>query len=639
MLAALDIETKPKAGCEEIEEAGLVPHLSEITVMAVVASNGDRKIFRVLEDLWQYLSAFGAELELTFHNGKFDLKHLIYHDPRFACFTGDDWAHDSILMAHIHVQKVPEAFLNNYEIERMEANKRLKRGFSHRKAGALSLKTLAPYFLGATPFWETPENHDNDEYVLLDCEYTLKLTQYFLKHMTPQELTFYKEFQLPWTKMLLHIECQGITLDTDALSQVKTECLTDKARIESALQAEWLPAYSAFHETQRAKVKAKYDAMAQVQIDKKLAVNPLYDTTALKERYEKMFEAALEQVEPLNLNSPTQLTWLLRDHLGYDIHGYDGSESTDKEVLQKLAKEGKKDVAHYLEYRENEKILSAFIPTYERLLRPSKTIHPSFNPTGARTGRTSSSLPNAQQIPGWLHKLFTASKPGNLLITRDFSALEPVLIAYFTQDPLLKQIVKSGQSFHSVNAMVMFNLSCSEKDVKTLYANERDAAKEAGLSILYGAGANRLMISLQKRGIGFSLDQCKRMVYALRDQFKAVWKFKQELDAMLEGGELIYNFMGRPILFTNPEDVYLKGFNKLIQGSGSDILLESARQITQIPGLTPKLLVHDEAVIEADLSRISLDTARQRIDSIMTHWDLGDLKLSVEGNDAYVWKK
>lgn len=634
VLYALDIETEPLPEYKDVEEAGLVPHLSQITVAAIAASNGDRKVFRSLDALYDYLKLQGTNLNLTMHNGKFDLKHLIYKDSRFSEFAATAWAHDSNLMAHVHIHKVSEDFLQNYEIERTAVNKTLKRGFSHRKGGGLSLKTLAPFFLGATPFWETPENHDNDEYVLLDCEYTLKLTQYFLEHMTLQELKFYLDFQLPWTKMLLEMEVAGITLDLEELARVKADLAIKKVGLEAQLQEAWLPAYSAYYDKQVVELKKQYNSMAGIAIDKKGATADVSGTWA---RYDNLFEAAKGRLEPLNLDSPLQLSWLLKDYLGYDIRDYNGKESTGKEVLQKLTQEGKKDVALFYDYRKNEKILSAFIPTYEKLVRPSRTIHPSFNPTGARTGRTSSSIPNAQQVPGWLHKIFTASSPGRYLLTRDFSALEPVLIAYFTQDPLLKEIIQKGQSFHSVNAMVMFNLKCSEKEVKTLHPAERDAAKEAGLSILYGAGANRLRISLQKRGFDFSKEQCKRMVYALRDQFKAVWNFKTELDQMLMSGELIYNFMGRPIWFNNPEDVYMRGFNRLIQGSGSDIVLESARQLPKT--IVPKLLVHDEIVAEIDPKIISVDKASEIMDSVLTHWDLGDLKFSVEGKNAYEWKK
>jgi DNA polymerase I-like protein with 3'-5' exonuclease and polymerase domains len=140
-----------------------------------------------------------------------------------------------------------------------------------------------------------------------------------------------------------------------------------------------------------------------------------------------------------------------------------------------------------------------------------------------------------------------------------------------------------------------------------------------------------------------SADHCKAMVRRLRDSYKGVWEFKTELDRALEGGETIYNYMGRPIYFENPEDVYMKGFNRLIQGSGSDILQQAAFDITQDPyineAIKPLLLVHDELVSEIDLEKVSVTFATFAINKHMTKFNLGDLSLSTEGGAGHEWKK
>ena len=54
-------------------------------------------------------------------------------------------------------------YLEWYGEERNRLNKLLPKGFSHRDAGKNSLKTLAPFFLDISPFWEIPADHKNND--------------------------------------------------------------------------------------------------------------------------------------------------------------------------------------------------------------------------------------------------------------------------------------------------------------------------------------------------------------------------------------------------------------------------------------------------------------------------------------------
>jgi DNA polymerase I-like protein with 3'-5' exonuclease and polymerase domains len=129
------------------------------------------------------------------------------------------------------------------------------------------------------------------------------------------------------------------------------------------------------------------------------------------------------------------------------------------------------------------------------------------------------------------------------------------------------------------------------------------------------------------------------MVYRLRDTYSKVWDFKKELDQYGEAGGVVFNFMGRPIKYYDPTQVYMTFFNRLIQGSGSDILMASIEKIAGIPGISPLLAIHDEGVFEIDPTKISIDSAQAMIDNIMTDWDLGDVKLQIEGKVSFEWRK
>lgn len=245
---------------------------------------------------------------------------------------------------------------------------------------------------------------------------------------------------------------------------------------------------------------------------------------------------------------------------------------------------------------------------------------------------------NLQQTPKRLKSYFTA-RPGKLLATYDLGAIEPVILAYFSQDPNLCKLILAGESFHSINAINMFNLECTEKEVKKLYPLERDLAKTLGLAILYGAGVNRVVMAAAQAGVEISHSRAKEIVYGLRNYYKGVWEFKQELDQLLESGEVLFNLFGRPFKIENRDDVYMKGLNTLIQGSGSDLTQQAACDISKIPGCTPLAFVHDSVVTEIDAVRS--EELCNKIQYEFTKFKLpsqyGNLPLTVEGGAYECW--
>lgn len=641
-LAAVDIETESQTNNPQ---GALVPHLSNITVIGAVTANS-RRTFRgptAIEQLKDFLISEGVT-DIVGHNFKFDLRKIIYDRPDLKDFFLELWSEDTLLQAHNFPEKVIDAFLSQYEEARAKENEELPGRALHRKGGPLSLKVLAPYFLRVDPFWETPEDHDNDEYVLKDCDYTLKLWNYFNTRFTlefPDAQKFYYECQFPWTRMLLTAELLGVKIDTQLMGELFIDQMSIRSETKIKLDTLWHKIEQDMISQQVADLKKRYDEMCSEALKKsKVEAN----NEKIRARYEALFHKALETQRGtfgLNLSSPTQLLRVLRDHQGYDVRDFNGKDSTGKEVLQRLADEGKEDVKLLLNYRKSDKLVTAYFPSYKEFIRKdSDSMHPTFNPAGARTGRLSSSTPNCQQVAPVLRDMFIA-RPNKLLVTKDLSALEPVLIAYFSADPQLMKIVQEGLSFHCVNTKAIFDLDTPLEQIKDKHKDLRKIAKEFGLSVLYGAGARRVQQSFLKYGVHRDLNECRRYVDRLRETYAGVWEFKENLDRMLKQGEVLYNYMGRPIIFNDPEEVYMKGFNRLIQGSGSDILQQSALDISEEPGLDVLLLVHDELVVEVPEKTAA--SAEKLVEHHMTKWDLtnelGTVKFTVEGGVSTRWKK
>ena len=150
MILSVDIETK---SATDNREHALIPHLGEITCVGVYGE-GVSKVFRDLPEFNTFIQdAIANGAQLIGHNFKFDLKFLSAHGVHIPTAA---WHGDTCLMAAASYKKVPEEWLEAYEVKRVEENKKLPHGYSHRNAGRHSLKTLAPYFLSVDPFWENP---------------------------------------------------------------------------------------------------------------------------------------------------------------------------------------------------------------------------------------------------------------------------------------------------------------------------------------------------------------------------------------------------------------------------------------------------------------------------------------------------
>lgn len=590
-LVALDIETKSKTADKD---DALNPFKNEITCIGVV-SKGFAKVYRAPWDSFLKEIYHNNSLCFVAHNGKFDFKHLHFHLGEMPN-RNERYVHDTRFAAYTCTEKIPENWLAEYETIRAEENKKLPRGFEHRKAGQHSLKTLAPYFLGVAAFWENPAEHDSDEYVLKDCEYTYKLHMFMQSKLRELgQYKFYRKKLMAWSKVILNAEIEGVVLDTNTVVSLQHTYTERLKELGGELANKWQPYYEEYKSKVLSELEEQYVEMYSLAVSKKP-----HQAEQLKVKYINLYEKAKKRAidsgaTKLNLDSPSQLQWLLRDQLGLDITNLHGEESTDKEVLNKLAREND-EVKLLLENRKLTKLTTAFFPKYLELQHKGK-IHTDFNIDGTRTGRLSSSKPNLQQHPSDLKELFI-SPMGGRFVTYDVTAIEPLLMAYYSEDTALTKLIQEGKSLHSVNAKIMFDLECEEREVKDLHPKERKIAKVIGLAILYGAGWRQVQLACQKEGIFFTQAQCKATVDRIRGSYAGVWDFKKALDAEMEQGSVIFNLLGRPIQFTNPDDIYMKAFNTLVQGSASDLVLDIGSKIAKLPGATPVLFVHDSIVTQ-----------------------------------------
>lgn len=129
-----------------------------------------------------------------------------------------------------------------------------------------------------------------------------------------------------------------------------------------------------------------------------------------------------------------------------------GVPSVSSDVLINYV--GNPVVDDLLEYRRLTK-LETFIKSWEKIQVDDK-IYPSFNIT-ARTGRTTCSNPNLQQIPQDKNvRNLIEARPGWKIIEQDFSQIELRVASMFSGDTNMQHAYQSGSDLHSKTTELLF---------------------------------------------------------------------------------------------------------------------------------------------------------------------------------------
>ena len=204
----------------------------------------------------------------------------------------------------------------------------------------------------------------------------------------------------------------------------------------------------------------------------------------------------------LNLASSQHLTTLLQVVYGED-EVKDSSESTIKALLQQQPEKPLAGMLRELKkYQMQQRFLRAWLKNHDQ-----GRLYSSYQQIGTRTGRYTSSGPNAQQISKELRYLFKAD-PGRALVECDYSNIEMRLAAEISGEPTLLRLYHEGADLHKVTASKVFGVQ--EEDVTK---EQRQVAKIINFGALYGGGIPYLMEAIP------SLTKDEALAYL--DAFKA----------------------------------------------------------------------------------------------------------------------
>src|SRR4029450_10488057 len=270
-----------------------------------------------------------------------------------------------------------------------------------------------------------------------------------------------------------------------------------------------------------------------------------------------------------------------------------------------------------LEHRQLQKLKGTYVDALQELVDPNTgRVHTSFNQTGASTGRLSSSDPNLQNIPirtdtGKRVRRAFIARPGELLLSADYSQIELRVLAHMADDPTLLEAFAQGEAPHAVTAAEVLGVQFEK-----VTSDDRRVAKMVNYGVLYGMSD----FGLAER-TGLPADQASGFIKRYFERFNTVKDFQDRVIQKAEFDGYAETLLGRrryipeikSHIWTVRNAAIRATVNAPIQGRASDIGKVAMIRVfdfleREAPSVHMLLQVHDELLLEGpedDLKRIA----------------------------------
>ncbi len=337
----------------------------------------------------------------------------------------------------------------------------------------------------------------------------------------------------------------------------------------------------------------------------------------LRQLEERIFRLA---GEPFNLNSPKQLSRILFQKLGLKpVKRTRTGYSTDQDTLVKLSQQHELP-ALILAYRELFKLVSTYLQPLREWIDPRDgRIHPTYDQTGAATGRISCKNPNLQNIPirseigRRIREAFEA-EPDHLLISADYSQIELRILAHLANDEKLIRAFEEGRDIHAETSQAVFGSP-----------DRRREAKVINYGIAYGMSP----FGLSDR-LGVPVEEAASIIDQYFAQFPGVRRWiEQTLEEARQTG-IVRTLLGRirRVSQLNHPNRQVRemmkriAINSPIQGTAADMIKLAMIRIHRrfeeehLPAAIV-LQIHDELLVETPAHL--LDPVRQIVAHEMKH--------------------
>lgn len=300
--------------------------------------------------------------------------------------------------------------------------------------------------------------------------------------------------------------------------------------------------------------------------------------------------------------------------------------------------------------RETNLMLS-FLKKWEELARVDGIFHTSFNITGTRTGRLSSSKPNLQNVPSEVRGRFTQSvfsgdttrtdeynlrkafkaRDGMTFLSVDYSQMEIRVFAILSKDPNMLKAITSGEDVHLYIALKIWG-DCGPEINKI----HREWSKTISFGLLYGMTVGSLQYKL-------NMDRTRAMevINQYKSYFPRIDPWMYEIIDNCKTYGYVRYWSGR-IWREDDPTYYYRGCNALIQGGAADMLSIAALRVSEWckNQINPECyhivnLVHDELIVE--VPKEDVERCAEEISTLMQVPDIFGVPFKTEAKwgDTY----
>jgi DNA polymerase I-like protein with 3'-5' exonuclease and polymerase domains len=263
----------------------------------------------------------------------------------------------------------------------------------------------------------------------------------------PAQMDYHQRLFLTEVRLLVQQQLRGIDVKQDLLQSCHQELI---AKIDASMNAFLNHPQVASHiQAHNTEVHAAWKAAEPPRLTK--AGKESARWWAWAER-----EARWMEERGFNPNSKQQLEVLFYDKLGYRARKFTetGRRVVDRKVLPSLGEPGKLLNEYNLMVKRR-----GYVEAVIEKARRDGCIHPQFNTVGTITTRLGGSGGlNMQQMPkkevAFMASL--AARPGFKLVQADAEALEPTILAEFSQDKTLLAIYGKDSVFPTLKVFCRF---------------------------------------------------------------------------------------------------------------------------------------------------------------------------------------
>ena len=390
------------------------------------------------------------------------------------------------------------------------------------------------------------------DYSCADADMTLRLAELLSNELRQQGLwQLFAEVEMPLVPVLIHMERNGIALNTELLRQM------------------------AYH---------------------------------LGERLLKLETEIYNDVgHQFNINSPQQLSSVLFEELKLPTgQKRKGSYPTGASVLEELR--GSHPIIEFiLDYRQFTKLKSTYIDALPGLINPkTRRVHTNFNQTRTATGRLSSSNPNLQNIPvrGDLGKQVRQAfiaPAGSRLLRGDYSQIDLRVLAHLSQDQSLLGAFKHDEDIHATTATRLFGV-----DAPQVTVDMRRVAKTVNFGVIYGMSDYGL-----EQATELSREEATQFIASYFEKYPSIKQYLDSTKQRARDKGYVQTLLGRrrtipEINSTNrqvSQAAERMAINMPVQGTSADIIkvamINLYREMEKRQLKSKMLLqVHDELLFE-----------------------------------------